>query len=140
MKGVNLFKSFKDGNEFAVTETYSENEISDAEKKLEFNFPELYKKLLLEIGAGYFTLNHEKELPNGSSFESIHTLKTLLRLTLNNNENEVPDGFIPFGSDSGGSLFCFNRVNSCIYFVDNVFYRNDQIADNFNDFLKLINI
>lgn len=117
---------------------YSNVEINSHEMNMDYKFNSTYRLFLQKYGSGYFSSDYDIELPNGSSIDSFYTLETVHRLVREYQKNDIPKDYIPFGTDGGGSLFCFKRGTGTIYYVDNTFHSIDVISTDFKKFLSLI--
>lgn len=137
-KGNSLKNSYTYIDFYISTKKYSKVDIESLEANIDYKFNSAYKQFIKKIGTGYFSIGYDLELPNGSSIDSFYTLETVQRLTKEYQNNDIPEDFIPFGTDGGGSIFCFKRGTDTIYYVDNAFHSIDVISKDFEKFLSLI--
>jgi len=133
-----LEDSYTNIDSYIITKKYSIDDIRSIETDINYKFNATYRHFLQKFGSGYFSIDYDIELPNGSSIDSFYTLETLRRLVIEYQENDIPKDYIPFATDGGGSFFCFKRRSEAIYYVDNSFHSIDFISKNFEKFLSLI--
>lgn len=133
-----MFNFFINSSEYVSEARYSENQLSDIEIKLNYSFDNLYKRFLKEVGSGYFSGDYKVILPNGTSIQNFYPLKLIVDLTLQSKNKEIPEGFIPFGADNTGNLFCFTKEDEGVFFVDHGFDSVDKIFEDFQSFLSQI--
>jgi hypothetical protein len=67
--------------------------------------------------------------------------KYFINFSINN--ESFPNSWLPIAHDSGGNLFCLEEKTGKIYFwdherLDNKYSNHYLIAENFDEFLKLI--
>lgn len=134
-----MIESFKSSNTYNTQTRYSNEDLDKLEEKLGYKLDDLYKQFMSEVGAGYFSIDYNVELPVGVIFESFYPLEVIERLFESYKENEIPEGYIPFGADNAGNLFCFKKNKDKIFFVDHNFDSISEVAKDFKSFLKLIN-
>lgn len=137
-KEIRLEDSYTNIDSYISTKKYSIVDIESLEANIDYNFNPTYRHFLQKFGTGYFSIDYDVELPNGSSIDCFYTLETVYRLVSEYQKNDIPKDYIPFGTDSGGSLFCFKRGTDTIYYVDNTFNSIDVISKDFEKFLSLI--
>ncbi|OLS33740.1 SMI1/KNR4 family protein [Bacillus sp. MRMR6] len=130
-----MFDLISKSNGYVTINKYTLKDIEDVEGSVKYEFPEEYKNFIVEIGSGYFELNHNAELPCGSSFDNFYPLQTVLKLTKKYQENQIQEHYIPFGAYGGAGLYCFSRKDNGIYYLDNSFHLESSLSDNFDSFL-----
>jgi len=137
-KENSLKDSYTNIDFYISTKKYSKFDIEHVEANIDYKFNSIYIQFLQKFGTGYFSIDYDLELPNGSSIDSFYTLETVQRITREYQKNDIPKDYIPFGTDGGGSLFCFKRGTDTIYYVDYSFHSIDVISKDFENFLSLI--
>lgn len=115
----------------------TQEELSLFEKQNKIKLPESYKKVILEHNGGY----PEREYFQGRGiyFKSIiygnNTIDKSIKILF----DVLPKGFLPFGQDGGGWLFCFDLNHSenygkiYLYQSDGEYYR---LANSFEEFMN----
>ena len=119
-----------------------EKQIAEVENKLGFVFPSLYVKTVKEHNGGRPPIG---EYNTDKTKE--RTIKSFLSFNMNDIENvynaledvlETGKKVIPFGIDSFGNYICFNKTDGKIVFLDFETGKTEQIADDYDGFLKIV--
>jgi hypothetical protein len=119
-----------------------ERQIAEVESKLGFVFPSLYVKTVKEYNGGR---------PPVGEYNTDKTKERTIKLFLSFNMSDVENVYkaledvlvtgekvIPFGIDSFGNYICFNKTDKKIVFLDFETGGIEQIADDYDGFLKII--
>lgn len=119
-----------------------ENQITETEKKLGFNFADSYVAFVKKYNGGrppisIFDTNITKERTI-KSFLSLNPSDPENIIALNKSLAEISSTVIAFAIDSFGNYICFEKTKGSIVFLEYETGTIERISDNFDDFLKIV--
>lgn len=119
----------------------SSNLISEYEKIVGYSFCDSFKRCVASNNGGrpekraFDTNKHNgREIKSFLSFNR-DDKETVWKI-LEWNKTELAQKYVPFGIDNFGNLICFDSENDTIVFVNHEDLTVENIAENFESFIK----